>query len=331
MNPRSELNMFVYRLIVCLAFVSCSTTQESMLYTYRGASVLPSDLAYDAQKRLYEIELNAYEKRMELIRELVVERHLRDLASRDGKSADEVRLAYFPEPTISEDERRKYFEQIKASIPYSYDTIKSELDSELTQEKADGQRIKFLKMAEQDADIRIGFDKPKAPKAETVGLSVLDSFGPSHADASVVLFADFACPHCRAVAPKFRSLQQKFPNVRFGFRSFLLRMEGRSLRLAIEAECASEQGKFWSYHDWIFLKNEAKSFDANMQEEMGLNSERFASCVSSPVTKSKIELRQQSAVALGISGTPTFFVNGRAVATSESLAELERVIEDEIR
>jgi protein-disulfide isomerase len=98
------------------------------------------------------------------------------------------------------------------------------------------------------------------------------------------------------------------------------RVPNESHWAAYAAECANEQGKFWEYHDKLFVewrgefvgtytKDKLKKYAA----DLGLDTSQFNQCVDTEKTKPVIDADIADANRLGIQGTPTFLVNGRAL------------------
>jgi protein-disulfide isomerase len=115
----------------------------------------------------------------------------------------------------------------------------------------------------------------------------------------------------------------KTGKVKFTYRYYPVVDQGRigeSHWAAYAAECANEQGKFWDYHERLFTvwtgenvgtytKDKLKKYAA----DLGLNTATFNTCLDTEKTKSVIDADKADVTRLGISGTPTFLVNGRVL------------------
>lgn len=98
------------------------------------------------------------------------------------------------------------------------------------------------------------------------------------------------------------------------------------------AECADEQGAFWEYHDALFSSKLELGDSAYRQyaDELGLDSEALVSCVEAGRFADEVQADARYAAGLGVSGTPTFFVNGIPLVGAQPLSEFKRVIESEL-
>lgn len=134
---------------------------------------------------------------------------------------------------------------------------------------------------------------------------------------TVVEFADYECPYSREVFSTFREMAAKYGrDVRFVYRDFPLQdVHTRALKAAIAGECAQEQNKFWQMHDRLYQSGDALS-DADFMryaQEMGLNMRDFSACFMSSGSGKRVEDDLRDGAALGVRGTPTFFVNGQKI------------------
>jgi protein-disulfide isomerase len=138
--------------------------------------------------------------------------------------------------------------------------------------------------------------------------------GPVDAPVTVVEYGDFECPYCGMAEPVVRELIREFGDVRYVWRHLPLSDVHPHAQLAAEAaEAAAGQGAFWEMHDLLLDQQDALEPDdlIGYAERLGLDVERFATDLSYHVGASRVADDVDSADLSGVSGTPTFFVNGR--------------------
>jgi protein-disulfide isomerase len=163
------------------------------------------------------------------------------------------------------------------------------------------------------------------------------------ADAPVQLeeFSDFQCPTCGAMHSVVRQLVAKYPTqVGVAFRNFPLReMHRHAAEAARAAEAAGMQGKFWEMHDLIYEKQnewkdaaDARALFMRYAQSLGLDMNRFASDMDGSVVAMRIVSDERRGAALGIHGTPTFFINGRELTFEQSntLEKLSAAVDSEL-
>lgn len=155
------------------------------------------------------------------------------------------------------------------------------------------------------------------------------------ADPRVVIVecADFDCPFCKRAAPVLDELLANHPDdVALFFRHFPLAFHTGAEPAARAAIAAQEQGKFWKMHDLLFAKNKERS-DAELEKlarKAGLELGRFRKALSREDTAARVKAEIATCQADGVSGTPTFFINGRLMSGARPIADFEAVVAEEL-
>src|SRR3989344_3221236 len=162
--------------------------------------------------------------------------------------------------------------------------------------------------------------------------------GNPNAKIFVIEYSDFECPFCgRMFSETLPQLKENFVKsgkIKFIYRHFPLRsIHQRPQKAAEASECASEQGKFWEYHDMIFEKQSSMGMESfkSWAKELGLNSNQFNSCLDSGKYSARVDVDYNEGVALGINGTPATFVNGKLISGAQPYEEFEKVIKEELK
>jgi Na+/H+ antiporter NhaA len=138
--------------------------------------------------------------------------------------------------------------------------------------------------------------------------------GPLEAPVTVVEYGDFECPYCGQAEPVVRELLRDFGDVRYVWRHLPLNDVHPNTQLAAEAsEAAADQGAFWEMHDLLFAHQDALRPNdlISYAEQLGLDVERFTNHLRERAGAARVAEDVDSADLSGVSGTPTFFVNGR--------------------
>lgn len=138
--------------------------------------------------------------------------------------------------------------------------------------------------------------------------------GPAEAPVTVVEYGDFECPYCGKAERVMRELLADFGDVRYVWRHLPLSDVHPHAQLAAEAsEAAAAQGAFWEMHDQLLdHQGELTSRDLlAYAEQLGLDPDRFRDDIRRNAHAARVEEDVDSADISGVTGTPTFFVNGR--------------------
>jgi Na+/H+ antiporter NhaA len=138
--------------------------------------------------------------------------------------------------------------------------------------------------------------------------------GPGQAPVTLVEYGDFECPYCGRAEPVVRELLAGYGDLRYVWRHLPLTDVHPHAQLAAEAaEAAASQGKFWHMHDQLLSHQDALSVKDLIRHagQLGLDTERFTRDLRNHPGQAKIAADVDSADLSGVSGTPTFFINGK--------------------
>jgi len=179
------------------------------------------------------------------------------------------------------------------------------------------------------------------PATAPIPIAAADGFhgftlGSDSAKVEVTEYSDFECPFCASFAtvqmPVIRQQLITTGKVRWRYRDFPLPVHQYSRYAALAAQCAGEQGKFWEMHDQLFSnhqwaqtgKNPASLF-RDFARTIGLDVDKYDACVDGQRYAGRIRASVQEGEALGVRGTPSFFVGGQMFqgrATSDDFKAL---------
>ncbi|MAG18296.1 MAG: hypothetical protein CL944_02380 [Candidatus Diapherotrites archaeon] len=160
--------------------------------------------------------------------------------------------------------------------------------------------------------------------------------GNADAPITIVEFSDFECPFCgRFYTDTLGQLREKYVEtgkVKIIFRDFPLSFHPEATPAAEASECAADQGKFWEFHDLIFENQTTMSAASYKQwaADLGLDTEQFNSCVDDGTHAAEVRADFAAGQAAGVSGTPTFFINGQKVVGAQPFSVFEQIIEAEL-
>ena len=153
--------------------------------------------------------------------------------------------------------------------------------------------------------------------------------GPLDAPVTVLEYGDFECPYCGQAEPVVRELLRNFGDVRYVWRHLPLNDVHPRAQLAAEAaEAAAEQGAFWELHDLLLDHQDALRPDdlVAYAEQLGLDIERFTNHLRGHAGAARVAEDVDSADLSGVSGTPTFFINGRRHYGAYDIATLSEAV-----
>jgi protein-disulfide isomerase len=178
-------------------------------------------------------------------------------------------------------------------------------------------------------------DKP-APKVDLakLGLGGAPIKGPKNAPVTIIAFSDFQCPYCsRGGANVFEAMNEFPGQVKFAFKHYPLPFHKQAPDAAKAAMAAGEQGKFWEMHDKLFEEQRRLREDGILEElaeEIGLDVRKFKADMAKPEYQKAIDEDMKQGQAVGVRGTPAFFINGTRIVGAQPTAKFEEAIEEAI-
>ena len=312
------------------------TVGSEVLGVLNGEEITLDDLSDRDRSQLAQLRNDYYTNAHGLLEQGAVrvarEQLLLAAAEEKGMTLNQYYTQEIGLPEVSDEELQYVYDQNRQQLGgRSLDEIGTDLRRQIANQKM-SQKIEttgteFLREAEWDLTV------PAYRLAvETEGHSVL---GPESAPVDIVVFSDFECPYCRrfnGALDRLRESEDYQEQIKIIFRHFPLRSIHPLAQKASEASiCAEDQGKFWEYHDALWTDQDL-SLD-NLEQHavlLGLDTEAFAECLNSGRHYARVQADFEAAMALGQSGTPAVFVNGRYVGGAVGYEQLKGEVDREL-
>jgi protein-disulfide isomerase len=156
------------------------------------------------------------------------------------------------------------------------------------------------------------------------------SIGPPGAPATLVIYGDYECPYTFLAMPVVRALLSHFgERLRFVFRHFPLQKHPHAYLAAEAAEAAGAQGRFWEMHVALF-NHQAALAPADLARyaaELGLDLDRFRADLAGHTPARRIAAGIEGGRRSGVTGTPTYFLNGSLYDGDDRLSALTRAVQ----
>jgi protein-disulfide isomerase len=157
--------------------------------------------------------------------------------------------------------------------------------------------------------------------------------GPGNARITLVEFSDFECPYCSLAALEVRSIMAAYPkDVKLIYKQFPLSMHPSAPLAAAASLAANQQGKFWPMHDVLF-KNFRKLSRENIlawAKDLALDVDKFKADLDSAKFQDVIKKDLADGEAVGVYGTPSFFINGKHYNGPMSMDALKPILDAEL-
>lgn len=315
---------------VCSVAGSAAPDTSGPVMTIDGVEIAESQLPADIRNALFDGQQEAFERNVGRLKEVGVRLVL---AKDKDKKADLQRLptleSLIPAPKPSENEIKAFFEANKERLPpgATLDKFKPQLVEYLEQQ---GRTKAFQqKLAEiEKSRLKILLRAPIPPIVD-IDLSGFPTKGPEGSAVTLVEASDYLCPHCQNEQPTVEGVLKEFDGqIRFVQVNFALRPDGLSGALARGAYCAQKQSKeaFWKFHHAAFAKrlsdkdgggtpDGVSAVVADLAKGAGLDADALSKCVASEDARASVQTAIDRMSRIGVSGTPTFFLNGQKLHT----------------
>lgn len=189
-------------------------------------------------------------------------------------------------------------------------------------------------------------EAPSAPTQQITPPDIghLPTEGDKNAKVTVIEFSDFQCPFCKRMFDETISLLRndyvKTGKIKFAYRHYPLSFHQNAHKAAQASECASEQQKFWEYHDLLFKNQDVWANQSATQAaatfglyatELGLDATQFDTCLQTEKYKEKVDEDFAAGNKAGVSGTPTTFINGKSIVGAQPYEAFKTEIETALK
>ncbi len=333
-SPIISLRMSASAVLLACLLPLPARADSPVLATVGGVPITQAEIEQALRLPLYELEMEKYRLTKRRLDQMIVERLLARAAAAQGQS-----VSAFVSAAVQGDIAAITLEDVESrrrATPGqpTGDEERARLDARnaLVRERARSALQDLVERLSREAGVAVTV-RPPDPPVMAIPIGDDPAWGPPTAPVTIVEFADFECPVCKENAPVLRELRELYKDqIRFVYRDFPLSSHPLARPAAEAAHCAHEQGQFWAYHDALFTQapDLKPSGYAALAGRLGLNQAEFTSCLDGPRAKAAVARDLAEAQGLGLSGTPTFFINGRYLSGFQSLEALRQHVDREL-
>ena len=234
---------------------------------------------------------------------------------------------------VTEQEIEATYRGQKGQLNADEMTAKEQIRGQLYAQKVVARERAFIDQLRAQSVVVVNLKPPAvfrvAPSIENAPFK-----GPANATVTIVEFQDFHCPFCRRVQPTLIQLVARYGDrLKLVYRDFPIDSLHPQARNAHEAaRCANAQGRFWAYHDALYAKPPKLNPEdlRAIAQQVGVEMETFERCLNARTYRSAVQKDIEEGTRLGVTGTPTFFINGRAISGAQPLESFTRIVDEEL-
>lgn len=307
---------------------SFAQTDATVVAEVNGVKLTIADLEQQETAKLLQAHNQYYQAQRKALEDLIDKQVLEQKAKAEGLTLDQLAdreiKSQVKDPT--EDQMKVYYEGLETEQPY--ETVREKILEKIRQLRTDRARTGYVKALRAQSNVIIVLGSPSA----SVDIENAYTLGPKHAPVTLIEFADYECPYCQRVATDIKKLQDEFGDkLSVVYKDFPLPMHAHSQKAAEAARCAGQQGKFWEYHDELFS---SKQLEVDRLKEdalvLHLDSTKFGKCLDSGEQLTAVQHDREEGVKLGLSGTPSFFINGHFFSGALDYTALHQIIDQQL-
>lgn len=308
-------------------------TEETTLATVNGQPIYRSDLAGSSAAQLFQIRQQEYKDELQALNAAIGKKLVEFEAQKEGLTVEQLfqREVDSKVPAPSEAEAKGYYLAIKSQTQIPFVVLEPKIMEVLRKADIQEARNKYADSLRTGADISILLRPPSVETGENDPQRIE---GNPNAPITIVEFGDYECPFCGRAEPTLMDLLKKYDGkVKLAFRDFPLSSIHPLAEEAAEASrCAEAQGKFWPMHNAMYADQSKLSEGDLIQTAagLGLNKNAFTTCLKSGEFKAAIQRDVEAGQRAGVTGTPSFFINGRFVDGAVPEQQFEDVIDSEL-
>ncbi len=178
---------------------------------------------------------------------------------------------------------------------------------------------------------------PPAPAPQVdVAVGKYPAMGKASAKVTLVEFTDLECSFCKRFNDEtFPQIKKEYIDtgkVKYYARHYPLPFHTNASKAGEAIACANDQGKFWEMKEAIFKDQGNIGVDALKEKAkvLAMNATTFASCLDGGKMKAQVDADMKDGTTAGVSGTPTFFVNGKRIVGAVPFDQFKTLIEAEL-
>jgi len=324
-----------FMVLLALALPVAAHAASDALAEVDGVAITAEEIEKALGAQLSKLQEQIYTLKHQKVEALIAERLLAKEAANRGISVPALLDAEVTSKVglVTEQEIEAFYQANKGGLQGEEAALREQIRAHLQNQKLATRREAFLKTLRARAKVVVHVKAPRVFRAE-VSTDAAPFKGAATAPVTIVEFQDFHCPFCKRVQPTLAEILSRYGDkVKLVHRDFPIDNLHPQARKGHEAaRCANEQGKFWAYHDVLYA-NAPKGSPENLKayaQQVGLDLTAFELCVSSGKYKEAVQKDVEEGTRAGVTGTPSFFVNGRQLTGAQPLESFVRTIEEEL-
>jgi len=321
--------------LACVALAACSGScpqsqdDKTPAATVNGEVITMGDLNKAAKDRLAKVETQIYQTKKMVLDGMIEDKIIAEEAKKKGLTPEQFMTQEVGSKATppNDEEVKALYDARKGTMNQKFDEVKDQIRNYLTMNRTARARAELLAKLRSDATVKIDLNPPRV-NIDTAGAPEMGG-----GKVTIVEFSDYQCPFCQRTRPTIWKLMEEYDGkVKYVFMDFPLSFHKDSKKAHEAARCAGDQGKYFDFNKKIF-ENQSKISVADLKataKGMELDTAKFDECLDSGAHAADVEKSIAAGMQAGVSGTPTFFIDGILLSGAQPYASFKELIDSEL-
>jgi protein-disulfide isomerase len=330
---------FVCSLFLCTLVLICTpllaqvtpaslTQPVAVVAEVNGHALTAADLEHSKSGSLLQARYTYYQTERKALDDLIDEKLLALAAADKHETVAQLLDAevYTGITNPTDDQMKVYYEGMESDEPYA--AVRDRLSDHIVDLRKSKARAAYVKTLREKASLRVTLQPPYS-EVNTAGAQFE---GSKDAPIQLVEFADYECPYCQKVSPLLHQLKQEYGDrLVVVYKEFPLPMHKHAEKASEAARCAGDQGKYLEFHDMLYNSRQLEVSDLKKYaQSLKLDSDQFNQCLDSGKQAAAVQKDVDEGKRLGLSGTPSFFLNNHFFHGGMEYGALREMVEQQI-
>jgi protein-disulfide isomerase len=312
-------------ILAVVAMMGVSAAQDSEVVTViNGEKITRTQLHELESSSLLQASYDFYQKEQKALNDLIARRLVEGEARRQQLTVDELLKKEVDSKLkdLTDEQLHTVYDVFGPNE--SFESMRAKIQDTVRQQRVQRARSAYIDKLREKNNVLVLLAPPRAE------LEVGDAArrGPANAAIQLVEFADYECPYCIKVYPELKKLEAEFGDrISIVYKDYPMPMHAHAQKAAEAARCARAQNKFWEYHDRLYSSTAIEVPQLRkFASDLGLDVAKFTACLESGQQTAAVQKDAAEAQKIGLTGTPSFFLNGHFFTGAFQYEDLRKMV-----
>lgn len=313
---------------------------DAVVATWDGGQITYGELHEKIKAQLIQMEseylTNRYAAESSAVEQMMIEQMLEAEAKKRGMDGIEALLKIEVEDKVTaptEQEIQEFYTVMQRQLRGApLESVREQVVAELVRRKQAEIAQAFITQLKEAANGSTSLPYPDLPRVE-VSADDDPFLGTDGAPITIIQFAEYQCPYCGKAGEAVDQVLENYPGkIKMVYRDFPLSFHPRAIPAAVAANCAGEQGKYWEMHR-LLMSNQRALEESDLTGHaaaLSLDMEKWNTCRADPAQEAEVTADMEDGAAVGVSGTPAFFINGIMLSGAMPYERFQELIDREL-